>query len=379
MRILYYTHSWFPIVSGVTLRYKQFIDYLKTNNEIVLVTPYDSPEYPGIITYRIEGIEIPEIYIDQHDKRDIRVANFMNLTLISNIISICIKHKIDIIHMTCPDGFQLILKSVSNILNIPLVFMFHTNLNSYVDNLTKAIPRFVFILPQYIMNKITNPELIIVPSNEHKQNLINDGLLSRNDNIDILPIYANTKLFYPSEPIHQCEWSIDKTKLLYVGRVELEKNIGEIVEIMDDSMSLCIIGKGNDIKRLREIAIDKNLDVKFLGLVENDKLRYWYSSADIIVMPSKTETLGFTTLEAIACETIVIARNEGGTKDIIQHEYNGLLYNTSAELSTAIHRIISDTLLRKQIINNCRIYTEAHSMEKSMQWLYNEYRKLIRE
>ncbi len=361
------------------MRYKQFIDYLKSDNEIVLLTPYNSPEYPGIITYHIEGMEVPEIYFNKDDKRDIRVANFTNLSLIPKVIAICLKHNIDIIHMTCPDGFQLVLKSVSNILNIPLVFMFHTNLNSYVSNLIQPVPRYVFVLPQYIINKITNPDLIIIPSNEHKKSLINDGLLSRNDNINILPIYANTQLFYPSEPICNNEWSIDKTKLLYVGRVEFEKNLGEILEIMDDTMSLCIIGKGSDIKRLRQIVIERTLDVKFIGLVENDKLRYWYSSADIVIMPSRTETLGFTTLEAIACESIVIARNEGGTVDIIQQEYNGLLYNTTNELKTHINSIMSDNILRSKIKLGCRIYTENHSMEKSLQWLLNQYEKLVRK
>ena len=40
MNILIYTHSWFPFISGVTFRYKQIIDVLKKNNNIISINPY---------------------------------------------------------------------------------------------------------------------------------------------------------------------------------------------------------------------------------------------------------------------------------------------------------------------------------------------------
>ena len=284
MRILYYTHSWYPFISGITLRYKQFVDHLKMDNEIVLLTPYDSPEYPGITTYRIDSMEIPDFYLKNNDTRNVRLANSVDISIITNIITVCKLHNIDIIHASCPDPFQLVLKCVSDMLNIPLVVMFHTNTYEYQK--TYNIPQYISFIPQYIINTISKPDLILFPSNSSKQLLINNGLLTTDNNIKILPIYANTLIFYPSEPTHTNKWTVGKTKLLYVGRVELEKNIGEILDIMDDTMSLCIVGKGNDSERLRQISTERILDVKFVGLVDNDKLRYWYSSAEIVVMPS---------------------------------------------------------------------------------------------
>ena len=380
MRILYYTHSWYPFVSGITLRYKQFVDYYKDNNEIVLLTPYESPQYPGITTYRIDGVPIPEEFLSKGDNRDVRTANYTNLALITELLTICKLHNIEIIHGACPDGFQFALKYVSTMLNIPLVFMFHTDMYEYslYYNISSFI-RCIETLLQYTMNRMTQPDLVLFPSNTNKLSNTNNGFLPLEYNNQILPIYANATIFYPSEPTKIAEWSDGKTKLLFVGRIEPEKNIDEIFDIMDDTMSLCIVGKGNDTERLRQIATERNLDVKFVGLVDNDQLRYWYSSADIVVIPSRTETLGMTTLEAIACGAAVVARNEGGTLDIIQHRYNGLMYGTTAELKSNITLIMSDTVLRNTIIQNCRVYTKAHSMEASLDWLYNQYQQLIQQ
>jgi glycosyltransferase involved in cell wall biosynthesis len=309
------------------------------------------------------------------ETRDCRLANSLNFNLITELLIICKLHNIDIIHCSVPDFFQLPLKIVSNILNIPLVVMFHTNAYEYFE-LHNDLPICLYLFPQYIVNLTANPDLILFPSNAFAKSFDSIGVLPSEYNAKILPIYTNAQIFYPSEPTQIHEWTVGKTKLLYVGRVELEKNIVEILDVMDDTMSLCIVGKGNDTERLRQIVIDRNLDVKIVGLVDNDKLRYWYSSADIVVMPSRTETLGFTTLEAIACGAVVVARNEGGTMDIIQHQYNGLLYNTTAELKAHIN---IDTVLRNNIIQNCRVYTETHSMEASLDWLYNQYQQLIQQ
>ena len=91
-------------------------------------------------------------------------------------------------------------------------------------------------------------------------------------------------------------------RLLYVGRVTKEKSIERILDCMTNNMSLVIIGEGSDLENLKEQSIKKNLNVIFIGKVEQKYLYEWYSSSHIFIMPSSTETLGFVTLEAMACK-----------------------------------------------------------------------------
>lgn len=53
------------------------------------------------------------------------------------------------------------------------------------------------------------------------------------------------------------------------------------------------------------------------GLLQGDELSAAYASADVFVMPSESETLGFVVLEAMASSLPVIAVAAGGLLDII--------------------------------------------------------------
>ena len=53
------------------------------------------------------------------------------------------------------------------------------------------------------------------------------------------------------------------------------------------------------------------------GMLKGEELSAAYASADIFMMPSETETLGFVALEAMASGLPVVAVAAGGLTDII--------------------------------------------------------------
>lgn len=59
------------------------------------------------------------------------------------------------------------------------------------------------------------------------------------------------------------------------------------------------------------------------GMMKGQELSEAYASADVFVMPSETETLGFVVLEAMASGVPVVAVAAGGLTDIVQHEKTG--------------------------------------------------------
>lgn len=65
-----------------------------------------------------------------------------------------------------------------------------------------------------------------------------------------------------------------------------------------------------------------------LGFVKDEEiLSLAYSSADVMIVPSKHENLPYTIMESLSCETPVVAFNIGGNSDMIDHLKNGYLAN----------------------------------------------------
>lgn len=66
--------------------------------------------------------------------------------------------------------------------------------------------------------------------------------------------------------------------------------------------------------------------IHFLGQIREERsLRLLYSSADLMVVPSRQESFGQTVSESLACGTPVVAFDTSGPRDIVDHQTNGYL------------------------------------------------------
>lgn len=131
----------------------------------------------------------------------------------------------------------------------------------------------------------------------------------------------------------------------------------EIVKENTDVVYL-IGGSGPDANRLKKIRNKLGLQdyVTFLGRIPEEELPYYYSMADVFVMPAKNdppdvEGFGIVFLEANACETPVIGSRTGGIPDAIVDGKTGLLVDEDniEELTSAIRNLITDVNLAHQM------------------------------
>ena len=134
------------------------------------------------------------------------------------------------------------------------------------------------------------------------------------------------------------EYSIDKQKpyVLFVGRITKQKGIIHLVNAIkyidpDTQIVLCAgapdtpeIAKEmedsvNDVKKTRDnvIWIDKMLD--------KEEVIQLYSHADVFCCPSIYEPFGIINIEAMACETAVVASAVGGIKEVVVDGETGIL------------------------------------------------------
>ena len=99
--------------------------------------------------------------------------------------------------------------------------------------------------------------------------------------------------------------------LLYVGRVAVEKNLREFLDI-DTPGSQVVVGGGPDLASLKR----EYPDVHFLGALSGEKLARHYAAADLFVFPSIADTFGLVVLEACAAGLRVAAMPVPGPSDI---------------------------------------------------------------
>ena len=136
--------------------------------------------------------------------------------------------------------------------------------------------------------------------------------------------------------------------LLYVGRVSAEKSLEDFLKLNTPGTKV-IVGDGP----MRAEWERKYPDVKFLGYRRGDPLGECYAMADLFVFPSRTDTFGLVTIEALASGVPVAAYPVTGPKDIIHHEKLGAL---DEDLGKAVDRALQ-TSDRQACLEEGRMYT----------------------
>jgi glycosyltransferase involved in cell wall biosynthesis len=123
---------------------------------------------------------------------------------------------------------------------------------------------------------------------------------------------VDLQAFRPSAEPSALVQGLPRPIFLCVGRVSVEKNIGAFLNL-DLPGTKIVAGIGPDLEPLRR----RHPEVQFLGVLGREELAQLYSSVDVFVFPSRTDTFGLVLLEALACGTPVAAYPVQGPLDVV--------------------------------------------------------------
>jgi len=183
-------------------------------------------------------------------------------------------------------------------------------------------------------------------------------------------------------------YGIDKNKpfVLFVGRITRQKGIMHLVnaiKYIDPETQIVLCAGAPDTKEIAkemEDAVEeasKSRDNIFWidKMLDKKDVIQLYSHASVFCCPSIYEPFGIINIEAMACETAVVASAVGGIKEVVVEGETGLLIDVaqqneapfepvdpdkfSLDLAEGINRVIKDDALRHKMAKAGRQRVEA--------------------
>lgn len=148
----------------------------------------------------------------------------------------------------------------------------------------------------------------------------------------------------------------DRPTLLFVGRIQPLKGltiaVQALAELTDRRSRLVVVGgpSGSDgpdeLARVRSMVAELGLRdrVTFVEPQPHHRLSTFYRAADVVVVPSRSESFGLVVLEAAACGVPVVAAAVGGLRTLVDDGVSGHLVDSRrpSDFAVRIDELLAD-------------------------------------
>ncbi|MDY0955516.1 MAG: glycosyltransferase family 4 protein [Stenotrophomonas rhizophila] len=237
-------------------------------------------------------------------------------------------------------------------LGIPVASGFHTRFDEYLPDYGVAWLQAAAL--RWMRRFHNQADATLVPTQELQQFLGEQGF----DRVRLLARAVDSSQFEPPrrDPALREEWGIDGTGFaaIYVGRIAPEKNLGLAVKAFRRLQQIrpkarfIWVGDGPS----REKLAHENPDFIFCGVQRGDALARHFASGDLFLFPSRSETFGNVTLEAMASGVATVAFDYGAAREYLRTDENGMAVNTDSEFVAAALQLAGDDVLRARLGRN---------------------------
>ena len=293
----------------------------------------------------------------------------------------------DVVHVQVSDPIGLSVVSYARKKNIPIVTTEHNQPEVLTDPL--KMPKLVkkptnALLSAYFRNRQSKSDFVTMPTEQSIRNLLKERELE----VPVAAVSNGVDLSHfkpgkaPSAIYKKYKIDAKKPTVLYVGRVDPEKQVGTVIQsflhagVLD--AQFVVVGDGVDKARL-EKEYGENKNIRFLGRVVGDDLYELYKVGDVFATASEIETQGIVLIEAAATGLPLIAVNAGAVAEVCLNEENGYLCEPGSvsEISTAIRKILMDDKLQTKFSKKSLEIANEHDLERTLDKFVNIYNRVI--
>jgi glycosyltransferase involved in cell wall biosynthesis len=331
LRIAFVTETYPPEVNGVAMTLAELVRRLHArHHQIELIRPRQGHEDAGLrpaqsaVADPAQGRSaIREILV-----RGIRIPRYsqlrMGLPARSALLHSWSNQRPDVVHIATEGPLGWSALQAARTLKLPVSTDFRTNFHAYSRHygmrwLHKPIMG-------YLRKFHNQADRTTVPTRTLMGELTACGF----ERLVVVARGIDAERFDPrhrSLALRQ-SWglAVDDLAVLYVGRLAAEKNLElladafEAIARVNPKARLILVGDGP----MRAALQARLPDALFCGQQMGHELARCYASADLFLFPSKTETFGNVTVEAMASGLPVVAFADGAALELIRPGQNGV-------------------------------------------------------
>jgi glycosyltransferase involved in cell wall biosynthesis len=335
IKIAHFTDT-FDEINGVARTIRQQLKMVaRHGKDMTVVTCGAMADVPGAVSFEPVGrFNIPE-----YPELSLAYPPFLDM------LTHCFEQEYDCILAATPGPVGLAALAISKILKLPFHGTYHTAFPEYVGAFTEdaGLEDGCWRYMSWFYNQM---QVIYAPSEATRFELTDRGIDP--GKIVTYPRGVDTERFHPAKRngfFNKFDVG-GRTKLLYVGRVSVEKGLDVLTEAfrkaakMRDSLQLIVVGDGPYLPEMQRRL--RNTPATFTGVLKGEPLAQAYASADLFVFPSATDTFGNVVLEAQASGLPVIVTDKGGPAENVLPNETGLIVpanDPDALLRAILHMI----------------------------------------
>ncbi len=304
------------------------------------------------------------------------------------------KFKPDVIHNQTAEMIAIAVTSYAHKYNVPLVATGH----AYPDNITgqfkalKPIKKPLdAVLRTYMASFLKHSEYATMPTEMAINDLVPKNRKHFQVTVEALSNGVDLSAFKPgkaSDAIYK-KYKIPKDRpiVLYVGRVDPEKSISnvvnafaKIVKKMPEAL-MVVVGDGTDRQNLVDLADELGISdsVMFLGKIMSPDLMEIYKVGTLFATASETETQGIVLIEAAATGLPIVAVDAGAVKEVCQNNTNGVLCKPGDinGIASGIKKILDSKEIQQKYSKNSLEISKKHDLKNTLGRFEEIYKEAI--
>ncbi len=353
MRIIQASSYFYPHIGGVETHVLELSQSLQDMGHDVIVlcaaVPKSRPNevLNGLPVHRFPALDLPYVPYTYDLRR--HIAQF----------------SADVVHSHYPPPFMS-YGAVKGLPQIPHVLTYHCDLeipdyivNVRIPNVCKNLVQLVNkgLYAKPVLDKVNQ---IIATTQSYAQS----SPVLRGYQYEIVPNGVRLQAF--DRQLHDISNERGAKQVLFVGRLSSVKGIDYLIEAakivlkQHNDATFLIVGDGEERQRLKALAKGYENYIKFCRHISRRALMALYKSSTVLVLPSFTrlEAFGVVLLEAMACETPVIASRIPGVLDVIGEGGFLVTPRSPQSLATAILEIFENPTNARRMGKNGRQLVE---------------------